>query len=120
MTSRAPQLRFPNTSNDVEFTGYDAQDGLVEFHKVVVQSDGAGPNMVPDPSDPGTHRLPMASGATVRSIDPRGFPFEACPPRSCTASDIVASVIGHNNDAFCAHIHVNAADQIDSVRQSAY
>ena len=30
------------------------------------------------------------------------------------------SVIGHYNGAFYAHMHVNAADRIDSVAQSAY
>jgi predicted component of type VI protein secretion system len=114
------KLQFPNTSDDVEFTGYDAKNNMARFHKVVQAPGVPHADLIPDPSDPATHELPMAPGAKITSIDPNGFPFETCPPTHCTVDDVIASVIGHENDAFFAHIHVNAADQIDSVRQSAY
>ncbi|HEY3709019.1 MAG TPA: hypothetical protein VGL64_06550 [Amycolatopsis sp.] len=114
------ELKFPNTTVDVVFTGYDTKNKLVEFQKVVQDPASPAAHLVPDPSDPAVHELPMASEATVKSIDPNGFPFETCPPVSCTADNIMESVIGHYNGAFYAHIHVNAADRIDSVAQSAY
>lgn len=114
------ELKFPNTTADVVFVGYDAKNKLVEFQKVVQDPASPGAHLVPDPSDPAVHELPMASGAKVTSIDPGGFPFETCPPISCTADNIMESVIGHYNGAFYAHMHVNAADRIDSVAESAY
>jgi hypothetical protein len=114
-------LRFPNISVDVVFTSYDRKNKLVEFQKVVQDRGSGAAHLVPDPSDPAVHRLPMAPGAKVKPIDPRDFPFETCPPTTaCTIDDIMASTIQHYNGTFWAHIHVNAADQIDSVAQSAY
>jgi hypothetical protein len=116
----APKLKFPNTDVDVVFVGYDLKNKLVEFQKVVEEPESRLPNLVPDPSDPAVHRLPMKPGTTVASIDPRGFPFETCPATSCTVDQVMRSVISHNHGQFRAHIHVDAADQIDVVRQSAY
>ncbi len=116
----AAKLQFPNTNDDVEFTGYDAKNNMAQFHKVVQAPGVSHADLIPDPSDPATHELPMAPGAKITSIDPNGFPFETCPPTHCTSDDMIASVISHENNAFFAHIHVNAGDQIDSVRQSAY
>jgi len=114
------QLKFPNTDVDVVFTGYDEKNRLVEFRKVVQDPKSPTAHLVPDPGDPAIHELPVATGTSVKSIDPNGFPFETCPPTACTADNIMESVIGHLNGAFYAHIHVNATDQIDSVAQSAY
>lgn len=114
------ESKFPSTNLDVVFTGQDATNKLVEFQKVVQDPASPTAHLVPDPSDPAVHELPMASDAEVKSLDPNGFPFETCPPTSCTVDTIMDSVIGDYNDAFYAHIHVNAADQIDSVAQSAH
>lgn len=114
------KLKFPNTSADVVFTRYDSKNKLVAFQKVVQDPTSRAAHLVPDPSDPATHELPMAHGTNVKSIDPNGFPFETCPPVACTVDDVMESVILHNNGAFWAHIHVNAEDQIDFVAQSAY
>jgi hypothetical protein len=105
---------------DVVFTGYDAKNKLVEFQKVVPKAGSLTPDLVPDPSDPATHELPMAPGVKVKSQDPDGFPFETCPPVHCTIDDIMESIIGHNKDSFWAHIHVNAEGRFDAVAQSAY
>ncbi|HEX5117406.1 MAG TPA: hypothetical protein VFW65_19625 [Pseudonocardiaceae bacterium] len=114
-------LKFPNTSADVVFVGYDLKDKLVEFQKVVDdRTSSLTANLVPDPSDPAVHRLPLKPGIKIVSIDPGGFQFETCPPTSCTVDQVMQSVISHNYGQFWAHIHVNAADQIDVVRQSAY
>jgi hypothetical protein len=120
ITTPAAALKFPNTDFTVLFTGYDGNKELVEFKKVVQDPQSRGAHLVPDPADPATHRLPMAKDANVKSIDPNGFPFETCPPTGCSGYKIMESVIGHFNNAFYAHIHVNAADQIDSANQSAY
>lgn len=121
-TTAAPvrQLKFPNTDLDVRFVKYDTKNKLVEFQKVTQAAGSRAANLVPDPKDPGIHELPMKPGTTIESVDPQGFSFETCPPTSCTADDVMASVIGHLQGSFWAHIHVNASDQIDSVRQSAY
>lgn len=113
-------LRFPNTSADVVFVRYDAKNKLVAFQKVVRDPASPAANLVPDPRDPAIHELSMAPGTTVKPIDPRGFPFETCPPASCTVNNVMDSIIGHYNGAFWAHVHVNAADQIDSVAELAY
>ncbi|HEX3648610.1 MAG TPA: hypothetical protein VHV49_09280 [Pseudonocardiaceae bacterium] len=113
-------LKFPNTTEDVVFVKYDWQHKLAEFQKVVQDPTSLAANLVPDPRDPGIHKLPVRPGTNVKSIDPRGFPFETCPPTSCTTADVMDSVIGHYRGAFWAHIQVNAADQIDLVAQSAY
>jgi hypothetical protein len=113
--------KFPNTDELVLVTGYDAKNHLVEFQKLTQNPASQAAYLVPDPKDPAIHKLPMASRATINSYLPGGgFPFETCPPISCTTDDIVVSVIGHNKDSFYADIHVNAADQIDAVAQSDY
>lgn len=116
----ARKLQFPNTSEDVEITRYDTRNNMVQFHKVVREPGVPYVYLIPDASDLADHELPLAPGATITSVDPNGFPYQTCPPTHCTPDDIVQSVISHQANAFWAHIHVNAADQIDSVRQSAY
>ncbi|ATY13484.1 hypothetical protein CU254_25915 [Amycolatopsis sp. AA4] len=103
----------------MEFIGYDTKRDMPEFVKVVQQGNG-GAHLVPDPDDPTTHELPMSPDASIRAVGDTDFPFETCPPYGCTTSLMIASVIGHYDNSFYAHIHVNAADQIDFVEQSAY
>jgi hypothetical protein len=117
--TQARTLMFPNTNDDVEFVGYNTTTNMPEFVKVVQQGN-KGANLVPDPRDPAIHELPMAPTATVRAVDGTDFPFEICPPHGCTIDLVIAGVIGHYDNSFYAHIHVNAADQIVSVEQSAY
>lgn len=114
------QLKFPNTNEQVLFTGYDTTVDMAEFQEVVQDPSAKAAHLVPDPSDPGIHRLPMKPGTKVESFLPNGFPFEVCPPTSCTTDQIMQSVISHYPDAFWATIHVNAADQIDMVQQMDY
>jgi hypothetical protein len=102
------------------FTRYDARNKTAEFRNVT-QAPGSDPVLLePDPSDPTTHRLPVVAGASIKSIAPEGFPFETCPPAACPADDMMDSVLGHNPSGFFANIHVNAADQIDTVEEMAY
>ncbi|HEY4020731.1 MAG TPA: hypothetical protein VGM75_18715 [Pseudonocardiaceae bacterium] len=112
------QLQFPNASATVVFTGYDTKDKMVEFQKVVQNPAKPTADLIPDPKDPAVHRLALAPGTNVTSIDPNGFPFETCPPVHCTADDIIQSVMSRMT--LWANIHVNAADQINVVNQSAY
>jgi hypothetical protein len=111
---------FAGSTLDVELTGYDAQSGLASFHKVVQDPNSPSAHLIPDPADPGTHRLRLSPNAPVTSNDPDGFPYETCPPVSCTAGDILGSVLGHQNDSLFAAMHVDAADVIDRITQSAY
>lgn len=117
----ASTLKFPNTDLAVLFTKYDPKTKMVEFHKVA-QVPGSDPiSLGPDPSDPVTHRLPMSATATVQSIDPHGFPFETCPPTSCTPDNVMDAVIGHDApEGLFANIHVNAADRIETVAEMSY
>ncbi|HWC83828.1 MAG TPA: hypothetical protein VG756_28035 [Pseudonocardiaceae bacterium] len=121
-TSTAPAraLKFPNTNDDVLFTGYDTKNNMVKIQVMVEDPASQSARLIPDPNTPGIHELPMAPKATITANDPNGFPFETCPPQHCTVDDMIQSVIGHYPNAFWAHIHVNAADQIDYVQQSAY
>lgn len=112
------QLSFPNTSATVMFTGYDATDKMAEFQKVVTNPKTPYADLIPDPADPAVHRLSLAPGTNVTSIDPDGFPFETCPPVNCTPDDVIQTVTSRTT--LWAHIHVNAADQIDVVNQIAY
>lgn len=112
------KLQFPNTSDDVEITRYDTVNHMVQFHKVVQEPGVSYPELVPDASDLADHELPMSPGATISLVDPNAY--ETCPPAHCTVDDMIQTIIGHENNALWAHIHVNAADQIDSVQQSAY
>lgn len=114
------KLQFPNTSDFVEMTGYDTAKHMVQFHKVVQAPGVSSADLIPDPSDLADHELPLAPNADIGSNSPNGFPYETCPPTNCTSDDMIQSIISHENNAFWAHIHVNAADQIDSVSQSAY
>jgi hypothetical protein len=112
------QLKFPNTNATVLFTGYDAKDKLAEFQQVAQNPKVPYADLIPDPKDPTIHRLPLAPGTNVTSIDPDGFPFETCPPFNCTSDDVIQNVMSHTT--LWAHIHVNAADQIDTVNEIAY
>lgn len=77
-----PKLRFPNTTQTVELTGYNTQVDMVEF--TLVQWQPGGPNnghYVSVPGDTGTHRLPLAGAATVLGA------ANLCPTGEVTVDD---------------------------------
>ena len=100
------------------FTGYDTKDKLAEFQQVAQNPNVPYADLVPDPKDPAIHRLSLAPGTNITSIDPGGFPFETCPPFNCTSDDVIQNVMSHRT--LWASIHANTADQIDTVNEIAY
>ena len=82
----AAKLQFPNTNDDVEFTGYDTKNNLARFHKVVQAPGVSHPDLIPDPSDPATHELPMARGATSRPSTRTASRSKPARPRTAPRS----------------------------------
>ncbi|MGH7867773.1 MAG: hypothetical protein ACREP9_09140, partial [Candidatus Dormibacteraceae bacterium] len=120
-TGSTPDLKFPNKSlENVLFVKYDAQSDMVEFQKTTQAPHSDSPELIPDPSDPAIHRLHMAAGAKIKYLDGETFDYNLCRPNGCTDNDKFYTVLDHNPGMFYADIHVNAADQIDSVDKSSY
>ncbi len=64
-----PEARFPNTTQTVLLTGYDATVDMVQFK--LTRWQPGGPNnghYVDVPGDTGVHRLPLAKNVTVLSV----------------------------------------------------
>lgn len=117
-TPAATRLRFPDSTRTVQLVGYDKAVGMVRFRLVVGErtDDGTGHLSVryfePDPADPATHRLPLASGATIRSAF-----HELCGASpGCTPAVQLVRML-HTDRQPCAIVHVNAADRIDTVTE---
>lgn len=116
------QRRFPNTTQTVQFTGYDRANGMAQFQLIVFKDGGAdGGHFTPVPGDSKTYRLPLSdrdqvfSAATLCSdgevtIDSSGVGAKACEPK-----DLMAALTGANPPA--AQIHVDRDDRIDVVKE---
>ncbi|MEV4053828.1 hypothetical protein AB0J55_21765 [Amycolatopsis sp. NPDC049688] len=75
--SAAPVLKFPNTTQTVEFTGYDTGVRMVRF-QLVTRRPGGPDNGHYVPVDGKTYRLPLQPGGTVLSA------ASLCPAGSVT------------------------------------
>ncbi|UUV34751.1 hypothetical protein NQK81_15295 [Amycolatopsis roodepoortensis] len=101
--------KFPNTTQDVQFTGYDANLRMVRFQLMADQSGGK------------TYRLPLRSGAEVFSA------ATLCPGESVTVDDEGYGDLPCGKDQLIqqlrdgnpvlARISVNGADQITTVKE---
>lgn len=112
-----PVPQFPNKDLMVLIDGYDANNRMVEFHLAVWKSgqvdDGTYDT---DPKNPAAHRLAIAPDATLTSFSPD------CTAKGgantdgthCTVAQFVQA-LGDDSAAGPAKLHVNAADQIESV-----
>ncbi|WP_329049079.1 hypothetical protein OG738_40690 [Amycolatopsis sp. NBC_01488] len=117
----AQQVRkFPNTTQAVQFTGYDAAVQMVRF-QLVTRLPGGPDNSHYVPLDGKTYRLPLQQGGTVLSA------ASLCPGESVTIDDqgygtgpcSQDQLLRHlkNGDSILAQISVNGADQITTVKE---
>ncbi|MEU4245890.1 hypothetical protein AB0F15_00595 [Amycolatopsis sp. NPDC026612] len=117
----AQQVRkFPNTTQSVQFTGYDAGVQMVRFQLITRQDGGPdGGHYVP--VDGKTYRLPLQKGGTVLSA------VSLCPGESitvdkqgygngpCSQDQLVQQL--KNGTSILAQISVNGDDQISTVKE---
>ncbi|OXM61943.1 hypothetical protein [Amycolatopsis vastitatis] len=116
----APVRKFPNTTQDVQFTGYDAGVQMVRF-QLVVRQEGGPDNSHYVPLDGKTYRLPLQKGGKVFSA------ASLCPGESVTIDDqgYGNGPCGQNQllqklkdgSSILAHISVNGDDQITTVKE---
>lgn len=116
----APVRKFPNTTQEVQFTRYDAGVRMVRFQLVTRQKGGAdGGHYVP--LDGKTYRLPLQQGGKVLGA------ATLCPGESVTVDDqgYGNAPCGQeqllqqlkNGNSILAQISVNDDDQITTVKE---
>jgi hypothetical protein len=117
---KAPVRKFPNTTQTVLFTGYDAGVQMVRF-QLVTRKDGGPDNSQYVPVDGKTYRLPLQQGGKVLSaaslcpgesvtIDAQGYGNGPCSQDR---------LLQHLKDggSVLAQISVNGDDQITTVKE---
>ncbi|QWF81857.1 hypothetical protein [Amycolatopsis sp. CA-230715] len=117
-----PKLRFPNTTQTVQFAGFDNSTNMAQFKLMKWKSGGPdGGHYVEVPGDTKTYRLPLHehgevySAATICSndsvtVDDRGFGTTPCTPEQLTEA-----LSGGN--PVLAQIHVDGDDRIATVKE---
>ncbi|WP_328606950.1 hypothetical protein OG943_44855 [Amycolatopsis sp. NBC_00345] len=121
--SQEPARRFPNTTQNVHFTGYDTATNMARFQLIQWQAGGPDNGHYVDvPGDTKTYRLPL---------DARGEVFSAaslCPGDSvtvdsrnrgttpCTPRQLQQSLATGGNMPF-AEIHVDGNDRITMAKE---
>ncbi|MDT8913034.1 hypothetical protein [Amycolatopsis sp. PS_44_ISF1] len=120
-TAPAPAPRkFPNTTQQVQFTGYDSAEDMIRF-QLVAHHDGGPDDGTWDPVDDTTYRLPIQSGAEVLSA------ATMCPGESATIGDDGLGTGPCSRDELLeklkdvhpilAQIVVNGDDRITSIKE---
>lgn len=120
-TGAVRQVRkFPNTTEAVQFTGYDTGVQMVRF-QLVTRQDGGPDNSHYVPLDGKTYRLPLQKGGKVLSA------ASLCPGESvtiddqgygngpCTQDQLLQKLKDGNSTL--AQISVNGDDQIATVKE---
>ncbi|MFD2468061.1 hypothetical protein [Amycolatopsis silviterrae] len=116
----APTRRFPNTTQTVQFTGFDHSVNMAQFQLITWQKGGAD-NGHFVPADPKTYRLPVSQAAKVFgaaelcpgdevALDPQGR-----GTNPCTEEALMEALNGPNQ--LHAEIHVDKNDNIDVVKE---
>lgn len=118
-TQPTSPLRFPNTEVTAQLVGFDGAAGMVRFQVVHWVAGGAN-NGHYEPSDAGTHRLPLSPRPTVLSaltlcstemtVDDQGN-----PTRPCSRQQLVAALT--RGTPVLAKLHVDGTDHIDRVAE---
>ncbi|MEV5717442.1 hypothetical protein AB0L41_26425 [Amycolatopsis mediterranei] len=117
---KAPVRKFPNTTQAVQFTGYDAGVRMVRF-QLVTRQDGGPDNSHYVPLDGKTYRLPLQKGGQVLSaatlcpgesvtIDGQGYGNGPC------GQDQLLQRL-KDGKSILAQISVNGDDQITTVKE---
>ncbi|WP_409466610.1 hypothetical protein [Amycolatopsis sp. GA6-003] len=118
--SAAPTRRFPNTTQTVQFTGFDRSVNMAQFQLVTWKKGGADNGQFV-PSDAKTYRLPVSKTAQVFgaaelcpggevALDPQGR-----GTNPCTEQALMEALTGSN--PLHAEIHVDQNDHIDVVKE---
>ncbi|WP_344424260.1 hypothetical protein [Amycolatopsis minnesotensis] len=117
-----PKLRFPNTTQTVQFTGFDNATNMAQFKLMKWKSGGPDDGQyVEVPGDTKTYRLPLHehgqvySAATICSggdvtIDDKGFGSKPCTPL-----ELLEALNGGTPPL--AQIHVDNDDRIATVKE---
>ncbi|WP_033290342.1 hypothetical protein [Amycolatopsis jejuensis] len=118
----APQRKFPNTTQTVAFTGWDAKEYMATFKLMQFQPGGANNgHWVEVPGDTKTYRLPLdAHSETYSALDlcSGGTPTVDSNGRGtkwCDQDDLVKALKGDHPPL--AEIKVDRDDQITSVKE---
>jgi len=116
----APVRKFPNTTEAVQFTGYDAGAQMVRF-QLVTRQEGGPDNSHYVPLDGKTYRLPLQKGGKVFSA------ATLCPGESVTidSQGYGSAPCGQNQllqklkdgNSILAQISVDGDDQITTVKE---
>lgn len=114
--------RFPNTTQTVQFTGYDTGANMAQFQLVTWQAGGAdNGHFVPVPGDTKTYRLPLRENEQVFSAS------TLCPSESatvdgqgrgnqpCTPNQLMRALTGGTPPL--AEIQVDGNDSITVVKE---
>ncbi|WP_409183043.1 hypothetical protein F9C11_00820 [Amycolatopsis sp. VS8301801F10] len=118
--SAAPTRRFPNTTQTVQFTGFDRSVNMAQF-QLVTWKKGGPDNGQFVPSDAKTYRLPVSKTAQVFgaaelcpggevALDPQGRGTNPCAEQA-----LMEALTGSN--PLHAEIHVDQNDNIDVVKE---
>ena len=117
-----PKLRFPNTIQTVQFTGFDNAANMAQFQLITWQPGGAdGGHYVPVAGDTNTHRLPLNehsevySATTVCSGDDATVDEKGFGTKPCTLQQLMEALTGGNPPT--AQIHVGGDDSISVVKE---
>lgn len=119
-TSTAAKLQFPGKTVNVTVYGWDASQQMLLFRLAVSKKSPIGTaSWVDDPSDPQTHRLSLASGASIRSkwvncFDHSSGLVEGEGYANCTQQQLVHYLQATSTDQlYAAELRVDATDHID-------
>ncbi|EOD63029.1 hypothetical protein [Amycolatopsis vancoresmycina] len=116
----APVRKFPNTTQTVQFTGYDAEVRMVRF-QLVTRRPGGPDNGQYVPLDGKTYRLPLQPGGKVFSA------ASLCPAESvtidgegygngpCTQEQLLRQL--QEKNSVLAQVSVNGDDRITTVKE---
>jgi len=117
-----PKLRFPNTTQTVQFTGFDNTVNMARFQLVTWQAGGPdGGHHVPVAGDAKVYRLPVDehsevySAATVCSGDDATVDAEGFGTKPCTTQQFMEALTGGRPPL--AQIRVDGDDCIVMVKE---
>ncbi|MGW7537929.1 hypothetical protein [Amycolatopsis sp. NPDC054798] len=116
----APTRRFPNTTQTVQFTGFDRSVNMAQFQLITWKKGGPDDGQFV-PGDAKTYRLPVSKTAQVFgaaelcpggdvALDPQGR-----GTNPCTEQALMEALTGPN--PLHAEIHVDKNDNIDVVKE---
>jgi hypothetical protein len=120
--SNQPAQRFPNTTQTVQFTGYDAAAKMAQFQMVTWQTGGPdNGHFVPVPGDTKVYRLPLheneqvLSASTLCSNDSVTVDGQGRGTQPCAPEQLMQALTGATPPL--AEIQVDGNDSIAAVKE---